>query len=144
MLEPRSAELLEAEIEAEGCRFMLGPPRASAGLPVVRAAVLLAGSSGLVLKQSLGFGISVSHLEPDVCAGCDLAAPHWRCKAAALSCCSYTSSALDLRANSHTLLDQLITPHTLIRARRATVPGQEACGPVTVRHTEAQNRHPRQ
>lgn len=60
-LQPRSAELLKAEIEAEGCRFMLGPPRASAGLPVVQAAVLLARSSGLVLKQSLGFSVTELH-----------------------------------------------------------------------------------
>lgn len=60
-LQPRSAELLEAEAEAEGRGFMLGPPWASARLPMVHAAALLASSSGLILKQSLAFGMTLLH-----------------------------------------------------------------------------------
>ena len=45
-------------------------------------------------------------------------------------------------ANSHTLLDRLITPNTLIRAKTSNNSWQKrTCRPVTVRHTEVQNRN---
>ena len=54
-------------------------------------------------------------------------------------------SELRLPGQTHTLLNQLIiTPNTLIRAKRATIPGKETCRLVTVRHTEVQNHNPTQ
>lgn len=61
LLQPGPAELFKAEVQAEGRSFMLGSPRASAGLPVVHAAALLASSSGLILKQSLAFCVTMFH-----------------------------------------------------------------------------------
>ena len=61
LLQPHSAELLEAEVEAEGRCLMLGSPRASAGLPVEYTAALLTSSSGLILKHCLVFSVTLLH-----------------------------------------------------------------------------------
>lgn len=57
LLQTHPAEFLKAEVEAEGGCFVLGSPWASAGLPEVHAAALLASSSGLILKCCLAFSM---------------------------------------------------------------------------------------
>lgn len=59
LLHSRAAELLKAQVEAEG--FTLGTPGASAGLPVEQAAALLTSSSRLVLDCRLAFSIPLLH-----------------------------------------------------------------------------------
>lgn len=61
LLQTRTAELLETEVEAEGCCFLLEPPRASAGICLVHDAAQLASSSGLIQKQSLAFSVALLH-----------------------------------------------------------------------------------
>lgn len=59
LLHSGAAELLKAEVEAEG--FTLGTPGASAGLPVEHAAALLTSSPRLVLDRSLAFSVALLH-----------------------------------------------------------------------------------
>lgn len=83
-LQPCSTELFKAEVEAVGRRFMLSPPRAPAGLPVVHTAALLASSSGLVLKHGLAFCMTLIHHLGQLC---HFSEPHSvDCRVLQLSC----------------------------------------------------------